>query len=166
MVTEITMIPELNLGIIVLTNQQEGGAFSSISNQIKDGYLGKTGIDWVSLLSARRKKSLDEAKTVTESVWQNIDVVQRSADNKRVSDPFVGKYTDPWLGEAFISIKDGKLRFDSKRSPKLTGEMLPYKGNTFVVKWDDRAWTRMRTQTLPSIRKENRRVSRCRQFRL
>ena len=28
---------------------------------------------------------------------------------------------------------------DAKRSPKLTGEMLPYKGNSFVVKWVDRS---------------------------
>jgi hypothetical protein len=45
MVTQITMIPELNLGIIVLTNQQEGGAFTSITNQIKDSYFGITGTD-------------------------------------------------------------------------------------------------------------------------
>ena len=139
MVTEITMIPELKLGIIVLTNQQEGSAFVSISNQIKDGYLGKTGTDWVSLMSERRKKSLDEAKAVTDSIWQNIDVIQKAAMNKTDFSPFVGKYSDPWLGEVSISVKDGKLWFDAKRSPKLTGEMLPYKGNTFVVKWTDRS---------------------------
>ena len=38
-----------------------------------------------------------------------------------------------------ISLKNGKLWFDSVRSPKLTGEMLAYKGNTFIVKWDDRS---------------------------
>ena len=47
MVTQITMIPELKLGIIVLTNQQEGGAFASITNQIKDAYFGITGTDRV-----------------------------------------------------------------------------------------------------------------------
>jgi len=43
MVTQITMIPELKLGIIVLTNQEEGFAFYSITNQIKDAYLGSRG---------------------------------------------------------------------------------------------------------------------------
>ena len=139
MVTEITMIPELNLGIIVLTNQQEGSAFSSISNQIKDGYLGRTGTDWVSVLSTRRQKALDDAKKVTESVWQNINVIQKAALNKTDFGPFVGRYTDPWFGEVTLSVKDGKRWFDAKRSPKLTGEMLPYKGNSFVVKWVDRS---------------------------
>ena len=36
-------------------------------------------------------------------------------------------------------MKNGKPWFDSKRSPKLTGELLPFKGNTVVVKWADRS---------------------------
>jgi hypothetical protein len=36
-------------------------------------------------------------------------------------------------------VKNGKPWFDSKRSPKLTGEMLPYKGNTFIARWKDRS---------------------------
>jgi CubicO group peptidase (beta-lactamase class C family) len=137
MVTQITMIPELNLGIIVLTNQQEGGAFSSITNQIKDGYFGKSGTDWVTFYSDRRKKSLNEAKTLTDGVWKKIDEAQKSSAVP--IDPFVGNYADAWLGTVTISVKDGKPWFQSRRSPKLSGELLSYKGNTFVVKWVDRS---------------------------
>ena len=77
MVTQITMIPELRLGIIVLTNQQEGGAFSAISNQIKDGYLGKTGNNWVKDLSARRNQGLAAAKQLTDSIWNEIALFQK-----------------------------------------------------------------------------------------
>ena len=139
MVTQITMIPELNLGIIVLTNQQEGGAFSSITNQIKDGYFGKTGTDWVSDLSARRLKSIADAKIMTDKVAADIELAQKVATGKVDVQQFIGKYADPWLGEITISMKGGKPWFDSKRSPKLTGELLPYKGNTLVVKWTDRS---------------------------
>ena len=38
-----------------------------------------------------------------------------------------------------ISEKNGKLWFNSKRSFLLSGEMLPFKGNTFIVKWNDRS---------------------------
>ena len=37
-VTQFTLIPDLKLGIIVLTNQQSGAAFSTITNTIKDSY--------------------------------------------------------------------------------------------------------------------------------
>ena len=39
-VTQVTLIPELKLGIIVFTNQQSGAAFKAITNTIKDSYFG------------------------------------------------------------------------------------------------------------------------------
>lgn len=137
MVTQLTMFPELNLGIIVLTNQMEGSAFVSITNQIKDGYLGRSGTDWVADLTAQRKKQLDQAKTITDKIWREIDEVQKSGKSNIDINLFTGRYTDVWLGDVTISVKNGKPWFDAKRSPKLTGELLPYKGNTFVVKWAD-----------------------------
>ena len=161
MVTQITMIPELGLGIIVLTNQQEGLAFQSITNQIKDGYFGMPGTDRVTQYAAIRKKQLDDARKITDSIWGEVNQFQakQAAVGRRGAagvagsrrgvvgaggaqpdwSMYIGKYKDAWLGEVGISLKNGKLWFDSKRSPKLTGEMLPYKGNSFVVKWNDRS---------------------------
>ncbi len=138
MVTQITLLPELNLGIIVLTNQQEGSAFTSITNQIKDAYFGKTGTDWIADLAKRRAQSIAEAKAITDSIWREINKAQQNSSSQDVG-LFVGNYADAWLGNATIALKNGKLRFDAKRSPHLTGEMLPYKATTFVVKWDDRS---------------------------
>jgi len=139
MVTQITMIPELNLGIIVLTNQQEGGAFSSITNQIKDSYFGITGTDRVTQYSNGRKQSLAAANKITDSIWRDIANAQKENAGKTDLKIYTGTYRDQWFGDIIISIKNGKLWFDSKRSPKLTGEMFAYKGNSFVVKWRDRS---------------------------
>ena len=157
MVTQITMIPELNLGIIVLTNQQEGGAFRSITNQIKDSYFGISGTDRVNEYSTQRKKQLAMATHLVDSIWNEIETVKQSGKEKADINLFTGTYRDAWFGDVTISIKNarpddprlndsvgqaverGKLWFDSKRSPKLTGELFHYKGNTFVVKWKDRS---------------------------
>ena len=139
MVTQITMIPELNLGIIVLTNQQEGGAFTSITNQIKDGYFGITGTDRVTQYSNGRKQSLTFANKITDSIWRDIANAQKENARKTDLKIYTGTYHDQWFGDVIISVKNGKLWFDSKRSPKLTGEMFAYKGNSFVVKWRDRS---------------------------
>ena len=53
MVTQVVMYPELNLGIIVFTNQQSGAAFNAISRTIQDSYLGVTGYDWVKIMHDR-----------------------------------------------------------------------------------------------------------------
>lgn len=139
MVTQVTMIPELNLGIIVLTNQQEGGAFRCITDQLKDAYFNIPGTDRVTQYSSGRNNSLQAANKITDSIWYEIKQVQKSAATKIDYNLYTGTYKDPWFGDVMISVKNGKLWFDAKRSPKLTGEMFAYKGNSFVVKWNDRS---------------------------
>lgn len=137
MVTQITMIPELNLGIIVLTNQQEGGAFISITNQIKDAYFGIIGTNRVEEYSKGRKEQVAMANKLVDSIWKEIqsaDITARPDINL-----YTGTYHDVWFGDIYIAVKNGKLWFTSKRSPKLNGEMFYYKGNSFVVKWQDRS---------------------------
>jgi CubicO group peptidase (beta-lactamase class C family) len=139
MVTQITMIPELNLGIIVLTNQQEGGAFTSITNQIKDAYLGISGTDRVAEYSAHRQEGLEGAKKLTDSIWHEVELIKEQSSARRDYSMYAGTYTDPWFGDVTVSFNNGRPWFNSKRSPKLSGEMFPFKGNSFVVKWRDRS---------------------------
>lgn len=139
MVTQITMIPELNLGIIVLTNQQEGAAFTSITNQIKDNYYGITGTDRITEYSTGRGGQLAKASKLVDSIWLMVEKNKLAGKDKDLYNLFTGTYRDVWFGDITISIKNGKPWFDSKRSPKLTGELFFYKANTFVVKWQDRS---------------------------
>ncbi len=138
-VTQITLLPEMKLGIIVLTNQQVGAAFQAITNTIKDSYLGVKGMDRVKQSHDRVVKGEAEAKKITTEIWADIDKQQKETSAKPDANNFVGTYNDQWFGDISITNTNGKMRFDSKRSPKLTGEMLYYKANTFVVKWNDRS---------------------------
>ncbi len=138
-VTQVTLIPELKLGILVFTNQQSGAAFSAITNTIKDSYFGMKGIDRIKQYAEGSAKGMENASKITGDIWKTIDEQQKSATAKTDITLFTGTYTDKWFGNVVISVKGGKLWFDSKRSPTLTGEMLAYKGNTFVVKWNDRS---------------------------
>jgi len=141
MVTQITMFPELKLGIIVLTNQQVGAAFSAISNQIKDGYLGVTGINWLVNQRERNRKANEDAAKITKEVWDEIGKNQSASGNTKINmEQFTGTYRDPWLGDIIIQKKDNKLLFRSVRSPGLKGELIFYRGQCFVVKWFDRSF--------------------------
>ncbi len=139
MVTQITLLPELKLAIIVLTNQQSGAAFSAITNQVKDSYLGISGRDWVKTYSDQVKSREEGADKVTAEVWKQVEARKHDGSKTNIA-PFAGTYHDVWLGDIIISVKDGQLWFNAKRSPKLTGIVLPYKGNTFVVKWNYRSF--------------------------
>jgi hypothetical protein len=137
MVTQITMIPEIGLGVIVLTNQHEGGAFRAITDQIKDSYLGVKGADRVGEYVAKRQEELSKGDRATDSVWHMVEEVARTSqpDFNMVS----GTYKDPWLGDVTIKMNDGKPWFESTRSPKLSGQLFYLKGNTYVVRWTRRS---------------------------
>ena len=138
-VTQVTLIPELKLGIIVFTNQQSGSAFNAISNTIKDSYFGIEGVDRVKQYSEAEKKNVAYAKRITDGIWKDIEAQQKSTSTKLDNTLYTGTYSDSWFGGVTISEKNGRLWFDSERSPNLTGEMLAYKGNTFIVRWTDRS---------------------------
>lgn len=137
-VTQTTILPELNLGILVLTNQQSGAAFTAISNQIKDAYFGIKGTDRISEYAANVEKSEANAKTITDEIWKSIDTQKVEAEQPDLA-PYSGKYQDPWFGTIFLTVKNNRLYFQSEKSPKLRGEAFYYKGNTFIVKWNDRS---------------------------
>ena len=138
MVTDVTLIPELKLGIIVFTNQQSGAAFTAITNQIKDGYLGITGKDWVKVYADFMKGREAGFNGITAGVWKQVKDQQQQGVKVDAS-LFAGTYHDNWLGDAVISVKDGTVRFNATRSAKLSGTLLPFKGNTLLVKWDIRS---------------------------
>jgi hypothetical protein len=136
-VTQTTLFPELNLGIVVLTNQQSGAAFRAITNTIKDSYLGIPYTNYVEMYSKLEKYNITEADKTTFEVWSTVDKNQKDKlkiDTKK----FTGSYIDNWFGKIEISEKKGKLFFKSTRSPQLAGEVYFYKDNTFTVKWDNR----------------------------
>ena len=139
MVTQVTIIPELNLAIIVLTNQEEGGAFRAIADQVKDAYFNIKGTDRVVQYAAGRKRQKEQATQVTDSIWKQITATQKLTGDKVDFATYIGTYRDAWFGDVVISMHHGKRWFASKRSPKLAGEMFAYKGNSFVVKWQNRS---------------------------
>ncbi len=139
-VTQITLLPELKLGIIVLTNQQAGAAFTAITNTIKDSYLGYPNRGWVKTMSDRVVKGNAEAKKISDDIAKDIAAQQKLGALKVVDSLFAGTYNDQWFGEVTITSKPGGLWFASKKSPRLNGYVTPYKSNTFIVKWTDRSF--------------------------
>ena len=135
-VTQVTLIPELQLGIIVLTNQQSGAAFNAITNTIKDSYLGIKSDDYVTIYSNRLKANEETADKVTDEVW--AAVAKNKKDKIKIDfNTLKGTFKDNWFGEIVISEKKGKLYFASLRSPQLTGEVFFYKEDNYVVKWNN-----------------------------
>ncbi len=136
-VTQTTLLPELNLGILVLTNQESGAAFNAITNQIKDAYLGVKNTNRVQEYSTSASKSQEKANEITDKIWLEIET--QSKKNSPELSNYIGNYIDPWFGRVFITQRNNLLYIQAEKSPKLRGQAFYYKGNTFVVKWEERS---------------------------
>jgi CubicO group peptidase (beta-lactamase class C family) len=138
-VTQTIMFPDIQLGIIVLTNQQSGAAFNAISNTIKDSYLGLKNPDHVITLSEERKNREENADKITDEVWKTVN--QNSITRVKIDfTKYIGTYNDKWFGEVYVYVKNGILNFKSKRSPRLSGAIMFYKDQNFVVRWNNRSF--------------------------
>ena len=134
MLSKTMLVPDLNLGIIVLTNTYLDGAglFSVVTQSLLDKYLGLDDFDWIGTYAKRLNQGASEADAVEAKIWATIAAVNTAIiDNKN----YAGLYKDPWFGNIEIYEEDQQLWFRSLRSPKLSGPMQFYRANTFVVKW-------------------------------
>ncbi|SDJ11853.1 serine hydrolase [Chryseobacterium jejuense] len=135
MLSVVTMIPDLNLGIVILTNTENGGSgvFSSVSQTIIDSYLGLNDMGWVDKYAAYFKSQKESGDEVTKKVWETVSKAKNTTIK---NEDLIGLYEDKWFGKIEIFLQGNQLWFKSYRSPKLNGPMSFYKANTFAIKWD------------------------------
>lgn len=135
MLTSVMLIPDLKLGIVILTNTENGGGglFSAVQQTIVDSYLGLDDFGWVEKYSKRMESNAGSADSVTVKVWQTVAAVKNTKINAA---DYTGIYEDKWFGKIEVFLKGDQLWFKAYRSPKLNGPMSFYKANTFAIKWE------------------------------
>jgi CubicO group peptidase (beta-lactamase class C family) len=137
MVSRVTLVPELHLGVVVLTNQESGAAFNAVTYRVLDAYLNpdkKT--DWVAVYDKAVK--LGEAKA-DDSLAKHEAARDKNSKPSLPLAQYAGTYRDPWYGDVIISHENGKLRLRFSKTAQLVGTMTPWQHDTFTVRWDDRA---------------------------
>src|SRR5262245_51694946 len=136
MVSRVRMIPDLKLGIVVLTNQEASGAMEAIAFHIIDHYMKAPTTDWIGGFRSFTDQQLAQAKDVEKK-----QIAARNADLKP-SLPlakYAGRYSDAWYGEVTISPENGKLVLRFGRTPGLVGDLEHWQYDTFVARWRDRS---------------------------
>jgi CubicO group peptidase (beta-lactamase class C family) len=132
--SQVSMIPELELGVSVLTNQESSAAFRAISNFLLDHFLGAETFDWITAykMYVARTDSLDIAAE------QNAMLVRDTNSHPSLAlEKYTGIYTDAWYGDVIIEFKDGKLNIRFAQTPSLIGSLEYYQYDTFIARWND-----------------------------
>lgn len=133
-VSKVAMIPDLNLGVAVLTNQESGAAFETITYHVLDYYLGAQ-FDWLGAfrsLMDRRESTLAAADRGTAAARDSTSSPSLPLER------YAGTYADVWYGTVTITHEGGSLRIAFDHTPSLVGDLEHWQYDTFLAHWDDR----------------------------
>jgi len=134
-VSRVMLVPEENLGVVILTNAESGGAFDSILFHILDHYLSLQPTDWMAAFKAADDAQEKEAAEITKK-----QDTGRAADSKPSLpvEKYAGVYTDAWYGPISIRMDGGKLVFTMDHTPNAVADLQHWQYDTFKAHWRDR----------------------------
>jgi CubicO group peptidase (beta-lactamase class C family) len=134
-VSRVMLVPEQNLGVVILTNAESGGAFDSILYHVLDHYFGAPKTDWVAAF-----KSAEDQQFAQAASFMKDQDAHRSADSKPALalEKYAGVYQDAWYGPATIRQQNGGLVFTLDHTPAAIGDLQYWQYDTFKAHWRDR----------------------------
>jgi len=134
-VSKVAMIPELKLGVAVLTNQESGEAFESITYYVLDHFLGVSRTNWLGAFKTLHAR----IDSMTARMEKQIAAKRDSTSRPPLPlASYAGTYNDPWYGDVTISLESGNLVIRFDHTPSLVGDLEHWQYDTFIARWRDR----------------------------
>jgi CubicO group peptidase (beta-lactamase class C family)/beta-lactamase class A len=128
-VSQIAMVPNLNLGVVVLTNQLSTGAYWSIINHILDFNMKAEPFDWL----AGYKKEWDASAARRDSLQKKrLTILPDSS--LRMSLPleqYAGVFKDELMGHIEIATRADGLSMSFVKSPNYNADLVHFHGDLF-----------------------------------
>ncbi len=134
----MVLIPELDLGVVVMLNASSGPARRAIMNGIVTPYLGIDGVDWVEYFS-REQEQEQEPVPGKESEPEPASIDYENGSVLAPLSTYTGTYSDPWFGDVSVMLVEDELWFASAKSQRITGQLWPQSEHTFIARWSDRS---------------------------
>ena len=135
--SHITLIPELDLGVIVLINQNSSYARSAIMSSIVQSFMAVEQQDWLAIQLQRQKER--QKRVRAQNTEDNHTIMPTRKKVNLPLDAYRGIYQDPWFGQVKISLKNDQLYFESLKSLKMHGPLIENNHNEFIVWYEDRS---------------------------
>jgi CubicO group peptidase (beta-lactamase class C family) len=131
MISQTAMMPEENLGLVVLTNS-ETGVNTIMQNKIFDVFLNAPKRDW----SAERFERAKQTKA--KAAEADAKLVASRAPNTKPSlttKDYAGNYIDQLYGDATVAEENGKLVLRFIQSPNFVADLEHWHYDTFQIRW-------------------------------
>jgi CubicO group peptidase (beta-lactamase class C family) len=129
-VSQIAMVPDLNLGIAVFTNQESTGAYYSVIYHLLDYYMKFPSFDWISGYKNREDSSV--ARTKREQK-KNIIVPDVNTKPSLPLEKYAGIYNDKLIGDISITKDNNSMVLRFEQSPQLVADLKHFQYDTFIA---------------------------------
>jgi hypothetical protein len=131
MFSRVTLVPELQLGIVVLTNSMTGIA-TPITFHILDRYLDVEPTDWEGTM-------LETHQEADKEFFARIDrVITPVADAPGPSHPlaaYAGTYSCSMYGDVNVRVEQDQLVMEFAPNQQMVADLTHLHYDTFVIRW-------------------------------
>ncbi|WP_347173823.1 serine hydrolase [Polaribacter uvawellassae] len=137
MITAVTLIPDENLGVVVLTNGPKSPIMAATYYAL-DKFLGvKTNKDWSKDYLENTNKNIKNDTRISDRINSRVLNTKPTVLEK----DFVGEYHSDIYGKITITEKEGKLKLEFSHSPKLSATLTHWNYDVWKISWDyPQAW--------------------------
>jgi len=131
MISQTAMMPEENLGLVVLTNS-ETGVNAIMMNKIFDVFTDAPQRDWSAERLARFKQNQTrETEADKKLVAARVTGTKPSLALK----DYAGTYSGEMYGDATVTEENGKLVLRLLPAPNFVADLEHWHYDTFLIKW-------------------------------
>jgi CubicO group peptidase (beta-lactamase class C family) len=134
-VSRVMLVPEENLGVVVLTNAEEEGAFESVLYHVLDHYFGLASTDWIAAFKAVKDR---EEKEAAEAMRQAEGARAANSKPSLPLEKYAGVYNDEWYGPITIRMEKAGLVITFDHTPTMIGDLQHWQYDTFKAHWRTR----------------------------
>ncbi len=130
MASSLALVPDEHLGVLVLSNMNGNRAPEGVMFHVLQSYLGLPHRDVSAAIYAYTHKT-----SGSDALSRKMAAAHRTGANAALPlEDYAGTYSDPFYGTAQVDQDGGHLvlRFGN---PMFVGDMQPWNGTTFRVRW-------------------------------
>jgi len=136
-VTSVTLLPEENLGIVVLTNTDQNYFYEALKWEILDAYLNLPYRNYSKLYNGYFKTGSEREISVFNAQKDTVAMHQKPSTEIK---NFTGHYLHPVYGYLDITLVDNRLKMTFEHHPNLNGSLEYLSANRFLCTYNDPAY--------------------------
>jgi CubicO group peptidase (beta-lactamase class C family) len=123
---QVTLIPDANLGVVVLTNSPQSSFPTAIANAAVDFYLGHPERDWSALMLAAVREA--DARAVAQRRTRESERAANTSPTLPIA-RYAGVYADSMYGDVQVTESGNRLRLQF--GPHYSSDLVHWHFDTF-----------------------------------